>query len=1368
MSLKAKIKRHLFLDKQVEDYYLKFWSKYPGYAKENTLKTVGYIMRLNKAQHNQVSLGAVKLPIGVERYAKSEIVAYDTIRYFCEKKDRRTVEELIGILEKYDVISFDIFDTVLYREVEFPNDVFDIMAVEIGHNDFQNIRKRAENEARELKEKTVGTREVVLSEIYDILSEKYHIDSSWQQREIELEIELSTPNTYMYSVYSSLLSMGKTIIFTSDMYLPKVVIKQLLSKNGYDNYFKLYLSNEYNLRKGDGSLQKVVMQDFEGKRIIHIGDSLKSDVEKSIEVGLDAVHNPASNLSYREADMDNLAGSFYRSIISNNLNNGLWNENLYFEHGFRVGGILTVGFCEYINKIAKERNVDKVLFCARDCEIVWKVYNAYFKQYENAYIDISRYSIMSVTSDRFLYDLANRSIFRYAEQVKSSKTIEAVLIESGYDYLVDYLEDDDIDKYLFPAAIDKKKLEKFIFNHADIIAKYNEKSVAAAKQYYNEMIGEAKNILVVDIGWTGTCITALKYFLEKNFSEKELHVHGVLMCTSRNKQVTNDILSGEIDAYVYSPVRNMDLTRYMMPAKVPAREQDLLHMPLEFMYTSTNRSLVRYVLDDEGMYSFERTGYIPDNAFEIEEMQKGIIYFAEKWLSVTSPYKNYFTISPYTAFNPLREAIKHQEYCYAVYKNFTYDAFSAPFVEDGHTEKFGDLFPDSIKNKDKEICVENIGQKRILFVTPELTYTGTPRSMLRMCKVAKQLGYQPIVWSTKHGPFIQEFEGNDIEVQIVPEKNVFAQSTVDAIKTFDMAVCNTIVTDKYARICSYYIPTVWYIREATNIPDFVRNNPERLFTLKYSKNIYCVSDYAAAAIQKYTKNKINVVHNCVEDEVDMAIPYIAGSGEKIRFVQFGTMEYRKGYDVLLAAYLAMPKEYQDKSELYFAGGFINSGTPYCDYLFSEMKGIDHVHYLGVVKGEKNKIETLSQMDVVVVASRDESCSLVALEGAMLSKPLIVTENVGAKYMVHDDNGIITNTGDVESLKTALMTMIDNKTGLQEMGAASRKYYVELASMDAYTRDMQLMFSQVEQKGTIQFKFKGIWSKLQNNQYRRKRLWEKEKKRGQKKKNYTAEVIVSLTSHPGRISKVHQCVNSLLQQTVMPKKILLWLSKQQFKQMDKELPIELLQLVQKYKNIFEIRWVDEDLAPHKKYFYTMQEYTEVPVIIVDDDVLYDATLVEKLMESYKRYPDCISCMRANLMMFKPNGEFRSYYGWLQGYRILLDQPSYQLLPTGVGGVLYPPKSLPVQAFDMDAIKATCLYCDDLWLKVMTAHNGYRVVVPKNWTGYEEIAGTQEVALWRKNVDRDNNDISLEKIFKHYDDTIDNATNLVEVIRKDRFC
>ncbi len=1289
----------------------------------------------------------------------------EKILYYQNDFERDSVNKFVAALVDYDVISFDIFDTLIYRMVEKPNDIFIIMSAEMGMNDFADIRKKAENMARDIKERKEGNREIVLQDIYDVLAERFHVNERWMQREIELELNMSIRNEYIYRIYQMLLKFDKKIVLTTDMYLPLDVIKQMVEKNGYIHYIDIILSNEYGLRKGDGTLQKVLAERYPEQKIVHIGDNYKADVERSIEVGIDAIHNPDSHFIYREPELENLAASFYRAVIQTKMNNGLWDKNIYYSHGYRVGGILAVGYCNFINQIVRRKKIDKILFCARDCDILYKIYKEFYKETDIQYINISRYAVLNITSEHYLYDLANRYIMRYMKMCRSSKTIEMVLNEAGYGYLVNELEKYNIDRFQFPAAVDEKRIMEFLYQCSDLIVKENANARDAAKKYFSAAIGNSRNVLVVDIGWSGTCITALEYFVKTNLQNLTVNMHGALMCTNRNDLIKNSIQFDKIEAYINTPFTNMDITRYIFPGAPRSRNEialDMLHMPFEYLFTSTEKSLSGYRLNANSDVEFEYSHNDIPNIEQIQDMQEGMRDFAEAYLEYSKECRVKFDVPPYTAFLPIREAISHERYAYEVYKDFSYDSMTALYGSD-RVQSFGDLFGSRYEGNINatEDCLNG---KRILFVSPEMTYSGTPRSLLRMCKVARELGYGITVWSAKDGPFIVDYEKENIKVEIISEDHILQK--IEAIKEYDLAVCNTVMTDKYAAVCCQYIPTVWYIREATNIPDFIRNNAERAYRIKNSQDIYVVSDYAADALRLYADNPIHVAKNCVEDEADMATAYVPGMNKKVKFVQFGTMEYRKGYDVLLAAYKAMPESYQEKAELYFAGGFINSGTPFCSYLFREMDGMENVHYLGIVRGEENKIEILSGMDVVVVASRDESCSLVALEGAMLSKPLIVTENVGAKYMVTNNNGYVVKTGNVESLKEALMASIDNKENLARMGRASRKNYDEMAGMEAYRRSMKQLYSLSDIKNTEDLK-----KRTERNREIFSERTQKEYFQNQSADSLTTKdgiAVVSMTSHPGRIALAEKCIRTLIEQTVMPKKLLLWLSIEEFPNKSMDLPKGLIVL----KNIcdfFDIRWVEGDLKPHKKYFYAMQEYKDDPIIIVDDDVYYDSHLVENLLESYERFPDCVSAMRTNLIGFRRDGNIMDYEGWTMGYRVLQDTPSTQLIPTGVGGVLYPPGALPAEAFDVDAINENCLFCDDLWLKIWTCHAGLKTVMPAHFCTENLIEDSQDVALWKMNVRHgNNNDMSLKKILEHYEKKTGKTGELLRWIRKDRFC
>ncbi len=1355
-----KMQKKLYLGSNVGAFYECFADDHPGFAAENTLEATKYLMRLNSAERKNQPLKSVPLPEKAERYSVLR-KEKDSVHYYLDADvNREDQDELVKYLSAYDVISFDIFDTAVFRKVEFPNDIFSIMAKEIGFNDFLSVRKKAEEISRREKELKEGSREVNLHEIYKVLKRDYNIDLSWEKREIELEIKNTFANSYILEVYKNLQEIGKKIVFVSDMYLSLKTIKEILKRCGYERYDDLFLSNDYGVSKGSGSLQKAVKEKYDSKKIIHIGDNYRNDIVKTKEAGISAYYYPTANLSFREDHISGISGSLYRSIISTSLNSGNWNKELHYEHGFRVGGILAAGFCQYIDEIADKYNVEKILFCARDCSVIHKVYDRFYGRHESEYIQISRYAIMNAASERYLYDLYSRFVYRDIRQNYNNKTLSDIFDEMGYGYLNEYLEDSYIDKYVYPSAIGLPKIQEFFLSHRDVIIKKNKDRKKAAVRYFKEVLGDRKNVMIVDIGWSGTCITALKYLINENISN-DCDVHGVLMCSSKGTALSQSVSQGEIDTYINSPILNNDITDYLMDGNINPSEKEIRHMALEYLFTSSEDSLVSYK-EENGKMVFERTEGVLQNLDEIKKMQEGILDFNEIYHTNANGLNE--KISPYTAISPLLESIRHKEYIYSVYKNFSYDALTIPNSKNRRNEPFSRFFPDQL-SKENTSVKENTNGKNILFISPEMIYAGAPRSLLRMCKVAKSFNYNVTVWSAKYGPFIAEYNKYGIPVEIVPENELINNKNIqERIKDFDLAICNTIVTDMYEKVCSKYIPTVWYIREANNIPSFCYNNPERLMEIETSKNIYCVSDYAAVEIGKFTKQKIHVIHNCVEDESDLALDHVPGTSETVKFAQFGTFEYRKGFDIIIAAYKSLPEEYKKKIELYFAGGYIRSGLAYCEYIFSEMEDEKNIHDLGLISDTKKRIEILSEMDAVIVASRDESCSLVALEGAMLSKPLIVTENVGAKYIVHEDNGMIVASDDVEQMAEAMKYIVDNRNKLSEMGKRSREYYEKQASMDLYKKDMAVLFSLSETRNNINNKKNYAYARLVNGSF--VLMLRKLYKNREDLILYPREerVIVSLTSYPGRIGIVSNCIDSILKQKTKPEKVLLWLSEKQFPNKEEDLPEDLKKMQARNKR-FEIKWAKEDLGPHKKYFYTVKEYPDHPVIIIDDDAIYDETMVFKLMKSFKKYPHSISCMRANLITFNKNKTVKPYSLWVKDFNMILDTPCWNLLPVGVGGTLLPPGCLPKEAFDIEAIKENCLYCDDLWLKAMTTYAGYDVVIPGERSFYQLIENSQDTALWKLNDDLGNNDKSFKKICDYCEEVFDEPL-FTEKIRKDR--
>ena len=92
-----------------------------------------------------------------------------------------------------------------------------------------------------------------------------------------------------------------------------------------------------------------------------------------------------------------------------------------------------------------------------------------------------------------------------------------------------------------------------------------------------------------------------------------------------------------------------------------------------------------------------------------------------------------------------------------------------------------------------------------------------------------------------------------------------------------------------------------------------------------------------------------------------------------------------------------------------------------------------------------------------------------------------------------------------------------------------------------------------------------------------------------------KVIVSLTTIPSRITSSLFVVRLMMNQTVRPNEIHLYLGKDKFQK--ENLPDEIKNQT---KIGLKIKFV-EDIGPHTKYFYAIHEHPDAIVITVDDDI-----------------------------------------------------------------------------------------------------------------------------------------------------------------------
>ncbi len=239
----------------------------------------------------------------------------------------------------------------------------------------------------------------------------------------------------------------------------------------------------------------------------------------------------------------------------------------------------------------------------------------------------------------------------------------------------------------------------------------------------------------------------------------------------------------------------------------------------------------------------------------------------------------------------------------------------------------------------------------------------------------------------------------------------------------------------------------------------------------------------------------------------------------------------------------------------------------------------------------------------------------------------------------------------------------------------------------------------------------------------------------------------MTSFPAAINYATQAVKYILKGSVLPDKLVLYLTFSQFEECG--IPEELTALAAE-NPIFEIRNYDRDIRSYRKLIPALADFPEAVIVTVDDDVAYHPDMLRELLETHARLPHAIIAHRAKrIKPGKPYHQWKKYrwYDFLcKKYHI-----GFANLQTGVGGALYPPHSLKKEMLDPDLFTQMAPTVDDIWFWAAGVANGYPVVpVPFGRNKPRDLGKPKALSLKFSNFKRkvDRNAAALETIVAHY--------------------
>lgn len=560
-------------------------------------------------------------------------------------------EEFAAALAEYDIISFDVFDTLLFRPFSRPEDLFQLLGARLGYPNLKPLRVEAERQARQRS--SSPSREVTLEEIWDILSLETGIPKTEGMREeIRLEKQCCFPNPYMLAVVEELGRRGKTMIASSDMYLSADNLRDLLEQCGFRGFSQYFVSSEYKKAKHDGSLYGLIRQEMgTGLFFAHVGDHEGSDLRQAVNHGFTGFLYPnvnAAGAPYRPEALSTVTGSIFRGIVNAHIHNGLSRFSREYEYGFLYGGLFAVGYCRFIQSCRKKHGIEKLLFLSRDGYLLQRVYRLLFPEEEQStvYAYWSRQAAVKYAAPFCRTEYFRRFLTHKENQGFS---IRQILDSMDLEFLLDSLcQACGLSPQEELTNKNRSKVKNYLTETWEQILTSYRKQSEAGRQYYAGLLKGIKRAAAVDIGWEGSGPLLLNLAVNRVW---DLHcpITGILAGVGSGGTSDPFLFTGQLEAYLFSPGKNRDLWKFHDPSS-------LHNLYWELLLGAPEGSLRGFDFDEKGQCRCVLNP-APAEPDKIREIHRGVLDFVSLFLKTEKRLGMPIPVSGRDAYAPMLTAL---------------------------------------------------------------------------------------------------------------------------------------------------------------------------------------------------------------------------------------------------------------------------------------------------------------------------------------------------------------------------------------------------------------------------------------------------------------------------------------------------------------------------------------------------------------------------------------------------------------------------------------------------------------------------------------------------------------------------------------
>jgi glycosyltransferase involved in cell wall biosynthesis len=350
------------------------------------------------------------------------------------------------------------------------------------------------------------------------------------------------------------------------------------------------------------------------------------------------------------------------------------------------------------------------------------------------------------------------------------------------------------------------------------------------------------------------------------------------------------------------------------------------------------------------------------------------------------------------------------------------------------------------------------GRPILLLVSHDLSRSGAPQVLAEIATLCRKR-YAVTVLTPVDGAWREPLVAAGVTVIVDPDLQRGDTTLLRALAPVAaVALCNTVDTAVAVTVLAASVPTIWYLHEAGLIGERLRADSAIAAALHAATAVWTVSEAGQCALAPVRADTAVVPYGCRPLSGTQAEP---GTGYVLTLGVFGSIEARKGQDLLVSALKLLPPDLAARIRIRCHGRTLEPAF-HADLLHAAAALPNFA--VEPPLGPGDYAAAVAACDAIVAPSRDDPLPIAITDGLGAGRVVLCSKRCGQAAFIRDGvDGYVAETPEADELAALLVRAINDRARWATIGRNGRALFDRLFSIDVFEQRVDGELTRLQRK-----------------------------------------------------------------------------------------------------------------------------------------------------------------------------------------------------------------------------------------------------------------------------------------------------------------